>query len=155
MVRGGCLTGPNHSGVELHGFLNYLIKCNVEKKKYFIFGYKGKQVKDNIHSYDVASFIHHFIQNPRVGKVYNFGGGKENTCSILEAFEIVSGITGNSMNYEYLDENRAGDHICYYSDLRKINKHFPKWEVTRSIQNIFEDICKRSMKVEKPIEGVR
>ncbi|MHC5716783.1 MAG: NAD-dependent epimerase/dehydratase family protein, partial [Nostoc sp.] len=113
-LRGGCLTGPNHSGVELHGFLSYLVKSNLEGRTYKIFGYKGKQVRDNIHSYDVARFIEAFIQNPRSGEVYNLGGGKNNTCSILEAFEIVASLSGKPMQYEYVDKNREGDHICYY-----------------------------------------
>jgi len=141
-LRGGCLTGPNHSGVEFHGFLSYLVKCNIKGIKYKIFGYKGKQVRDNIHSYDVARFIEEFIENPRVAEVYNLGGGKNNTCSIWEAFEIVESITNKKMEYEYLERNREGDHICYYSDLRKMKEHYPKWEITKSIQNIFEEIVK-------------
>ncbi|MBD2358442.1 NAD-dependent epimerase/dehydratase family protein [Tolypothrix sp. FACHB-123] len=139
-LRGGCLTGPNHSGVELHGFLSYLVKCNLEKKTYKVFGYKGKQVRDNIHSYDVAHFIEEFIQTPRSGEVYNLGGGKENTCSILEAFDIVASLTGKNMEYEYVDKNREGDHICYYSDLRKMKTHYPNWSITKSLQTIFTEI---------------
>lgn len=139
-LRGGCLTGPNHSGVELHGFLSYLIKCNLEKKPYTIFGYKGKQVRDNIHSHDVARFIEEFINAPRVAEVYNLGGGKENTCSILEAFELISEISGNPMQYGYDEQNRIGDHICYYSDLRKMKSHFPNWDITKSLKDIFNEI---------------
>jgi len=139
-LRGGCLTGPNHSGVELHGFLSYLVKCNLEERTYKIFGYKGKQVRDNIHSYDVARFIEAFIQNPRSGEVYNLGGGKDNTCSILEAFAIVASLTGKQMQYEYLDKNREGDHICYYSDLRKMQQHYPQWSITKSLTEIFTEI---------------
>jgi CDP-paratose 2-epimerase len=139
-LRGGCLTGPNHSGVELHGFLSYLIKCNLEGKEYTIFGYKGKQVRDNIHSYDVARFIEEFINNPRVAEVYNLGGGKDNTCSILEAFDIISKISGKEMKYKYVDTNRIGDHICYYSDLRKMKAHYPNWDITKSLQATFEEI---------------
>lgn len=139
-LRGGCLTGPSHSGVELHGFLSYLIKCNLEKKKYTIFGYKGKQVRDNIHSYDVARFIEEFIKAPRVGEVYNIGGGKANTCSILEAFKIIEGISGIDMVYEYSDVNRVGDHICYYSDLRKMISHYPDWSITKTLQVTFEEM---------------
>ncbi|TXT32953.1 MAG: NAD-dependent epimerase/dehydratase [Chitinophagaceae bacterium] len=102
-LRGGCLTGPNHSGVELHGFLSYLIKCNLEGNKYFVYGYKGKQVRDNIHSYDIVRFMEEFINNPRTGEVYNLGGGKDNTCSILEAFKIAEKYTGQVQNYEYID----------------------------------------------------
>src|SRR5205085_5295839 len=100
-LRGGCLTGPNHSGVELHGFLSYLIKCNLEEKEYTVFGYKGKQVRDNIHSYDVARFIEEFIAAPRIAEVYNIGGGKNNTCSVLEAFDIIAGLSGKPMKYKY------------------------------------------------------
>lgn len=139
-LRGGCLTGPNHTGVELHGFLSYLIKCNLIEREYTIFGYKGKQVRDNIHSYDVARFIEEFIKAPRVGEVYNLGGGKENTCSILEAFDMISGISGIPMKYAYSDQNRKGDHICYYSDLRKMKEHYPNWNITKSIHDIFNEI---------------
>ncbi len=139
-LRGGCLTGPNHSGVELHGFLSYLVKCNLEGKQYMIFGYKGKQVRDNIHSYDVATFIECFIESPRNGEVYNLGGGKDNTCSILEAFEIVQSMTSKEMVYDYLDKERIGDHICYYSDLSKIKNHYPAWEITKNLTIIFEEI---------------
>lgn len=140
-LRGGCLTGPNHSGVELHGFLSYLVKCNLEGKHYTVFGYKGKQVRDNIHSWDVARFIHAFIQNPRQGEVYNLGGGRNNSCSILEAFSLVEKITGQKMVYDYVDRNREGDHICYISDLSKIKSHYPDWDITKSLQSIFEEIC--------------
>src|SRR5436190_19873941 len=118
-LRGGCLTGPNHSGVELHGFLSYLVKCNLEEREYSIFGYKAKQVRDNIHSEDVARFMHEFSVNPRLGEVYNLGGGKANSCSILEAFAMVEAVSGKKQKYQYVDKNRMGDHICYYSDLRK------------------------------------
>lgn len=124
-LRGGCLTGPNHSGVELHGFLSYLVRCNIDERTYKIFGYKGKQVRDNIHSADVAAFIFAFIAAPRIAEVYNIGGGKENSVSILEAFQITSEISGKEMKHEYIDQNRVGDHICYYSDLTKIKAHYP------------------------------
>ena len=140
VLRGGCLTGPNHSGVELHGFLSYLIKCNLEEIEYTIFGYKGKQVRDNIHSYDVARFIEEFIKFPRVAEVYNIGGGKDNTCSILEAFDIISQISGISMKFKYDEKNRSGDHICYYSDLSKMKKHYPNWEITKSLNDTFLEI---------------
>ena len=139
-LRGGCLTGPNHTGVELHGFLSYLIKCNLEEKEYTVFGYKGKQVRDNIHSYDVARFVEEFIAAPRIAEVYNIGGGKDNTCSILEAFSIISQLSGKPMNYRYDDTNRIGDHICYYSDLRKMKEHYPNWDITKSLQQTFEEI---------------
>lgn len=140
-LRGGCLTGPSHSGVELHGFLSYLIKCNLEKRKYTIFGYKGKQVRDNIHSNDVASFIEYFIEEPRSGEAYNIGGGKDNACSILEAFAICESITGNKQIYKYIDKNRVGDHICYYSDLRKMSEHYPRWKVKHSLQDVIGEIA--------------
>ena len=139
-LRGGCLTGPNHSGVELHGFLSYLVRCNVEGREYKIFGYKGKQVRDNIHSEDVANFILEFSKAPRVGEVYNIGGGKDNSCSIYEAFALVEKLTGKKQKSTYLDQNRIGDHICYYSDLRKMKTHYPKWGITRTLQNVFEEI---------------
>src|SRR4029077_13365682 len=131
-LRGGCLTGPNPSGVELHGFLSYLIKCNIEGRQYKVFGYKGKQVRDNIHSADVANFMLEFWKNPRVAEVYNLGGGKGNACSILEAFRLAESKTGQEMVWRYVDENRIGDHICYYSDLRKMKSHYPAWRVTRN-----------------------
>lgn len=140
-LRGGCLTGPNHSGVELHGFLSYLVKCNLEKKKYTVFGYKAKQVRDNIHSLDVARFIWEFFNAPRVGEVYNLGGGKENSCSMLEAFTRIEEISGIPMHYEYSDKNRIGDHICYYSDLRKMKEHYPNWRITKSLGKIFSEIA--------------
>lgn len=140
VLRGGCLTGPSHSGVELHGFLSYLVKCNLEGKEYTIFGYKGKQVRDNIHSYDVARFIEEFINAPRVAEVYNLGGGKNNTTSILEAFKSIEGISGKPMKYKYDGQNRSGDHICYYSDLRKMQEHYPNWGITKDLQTTFEEI---------------
>ena len=137
-LRGGCLTGPNHSGVELHGFLSYLIKCNLEEKEYRIYGYQGKQVRDNIHSLDVARFIEAFIQEPRIAEVYNLGGGKDNSISILEAFDLVESISGKRQKFTYVDENRAGDHICYYSDLRKMKKHYPSWDITINLATFTE-----------------
>ena len=139
-LRGGCLTGPSHSGVELHGFLSYLIKCNITGTKYNIYGYKGKQVRDNIHSLDVARFIAAFIANPRAGEVYNIGGGRANSCSILEAFSKIEPISGKPMIYEYVEQNRAGDHICYISDLRKMKAHYPGWDIRKSLDDIFREI---------------
>jgi CDP-paratose 2-epimerase len=144
-LRGGCLTGPNHAGVELHGFLSYLIKCNIEEREYSVFGYKGKQVRDNIHSYDVARFIEEFIKAPRVAEVYNIGGGKDNSVSILEAFDLIAKISGKPMKYKYVDQNRIGDHICYYSDLRKMKEHYPNWDITKSLEDVFVDIYNRYM----------
>ena len=140
VLRGGCLTGPNHSGVELHGFLSYLIKVNLTGGLYKIYGYKGKQVRDNIHSYDVARFIEEFFKAPRIAEVYNIGGGRDNSCSILEAFKIVESITGNRMKYEYLDKNREGDHICYISDLSKVKSHYPNWSITKPLKMVFAEI---------------
>jgi len=140
-LRGGCLTGPQHSGVQLHGFLNYLVKCHASGTPYTIFGYKGKQVRDNIHSYDVARFIHAFIEQPRAAAVYNLGGGKTNAISILETFLLLEEITGKPMNYGYSDEARKGDHICYYSDLSLIQSHYPDWSVTRSVRDIIAELA--------------
>ena len=139
-LRGGCLTGPNHSGVELHGFLSYLVKCNVQGRTYKVYGYKGKQVRDNIHSYDVAAFIHAFLENPKCGEVYNIGGGRANSVSILEAFDRITSLTGRKMVYEYVDKNREGDHICYISDLRKMKAHYPSWNLTKPLDDIFTEI---------------
>jgi CDP-paratose 2-epimerase len=139
-LRGGCLTGPSHSGVELHGFLSYLIRCNLEGRDYKVFGYKGKQVRDNIHSLDVARFIHAFADAPRCGEVYNLGGGKTNSCSILEAFSLVERISGHRQRHTYIEANRIGDHICYYSDLRKMRTHYPRWNLTVSLEQTIAQI---------------
>ena len=139
-LRGGCLTGPNHSGVELHGFLSYLIKCNLAGRLYKVFGYKGKQVRDNIHSLDVVRFMHAFFENPRCGEVYNIGGGRDNSVSILEAFEKIAAISGKPMQFEYLDKNREGDHICYISDLSKMKAHYPGWDITKTLDDVFIEI---------------
>jgi CDP-paratose 2-epimerase len=140
-LRGGCLTGPNHSGVELHGFLSYLIKCNLEGREYKVFGYKGKQVRDNIHSEDVARFMFAFAAAPRVAEVYNLGGGKANACSVLEAFKMAENVTGRPMQWRYVDENRIGDHICYYSDLTKMQAHYPAWHISKPLDAIFSEIA--------------
>lgn len=139
-LRGGCLTGPNHSGVELHGFLSYLIRCNVEEREYTIFGYKGKQVRDNIHSYDVARAIETFYEHPGSGLVFNLGGGRANSVSILEAFERAEQLTGKKMRYQYSDQARAGDHICYISDLSYMKQQLPGWDITKDIDMVFEEI---------------
>ena len=140
-LRGGCLTGPGHSGVELHGFLSFLIKQNIAAGTYRVYGYKGKQVRDNIHSYDVARFAEAFIASPRSGEVYNIGGGRANSCSILEAFAKAEAITGKAMQWEYVDKARDGDHICYISDLTKMRAHYPEWSITKSLDSIFEEIA--------------
>jgi CDP-paratose 2-epimerase len=139
-LRGGCLTGPAHSGVELHGFLSYLVKCNVERRRYTIFGYQGKQVRDNIHSRDIAAFIDRFIADPRCGVVYNIGGGKANSCSIVEAFELVSIRTGRAMQWSYDERPRDGDHVCYFSDLRKIQRDYPGWAPMISLQETLDQL---------------
>jgi CDP-paratose 2-epimerase len=139
-LRGGCLTGPNHSGVELHGFLSYLIKCNLEGITYKIYGYKGKQVRDNIHSHDVACFIEEFLKSPRVAEVYNLGGGRNNSVSILEAFDLIADISGKKMHHEYHNQNRIGDHICYISNLDKMKAHYPNWGITKDLRTIFTEI---------------
>ena len=139
-LRGGCLTGPAHSAVELHGFLGYLVKTNVTGGTYSVFGYEGKQVRDNIHSHDVARFAEAFIESPRAGEVYNIGGGRGNSCSILEAFARVEALTGRTMAWQYVDRARDGDHICYISDLRKMTQHYPAWGITRTLDHIFAEL---------------
>lgn len=125
--RGGCLTGPNHSGAQLHGFLAYLMKCCITGQEYTIFGYKGKQVRDNIHSLDLVNAFDQFYKNPRSGEVYNMGGARQNNCSMLEAIDICEEITGKKMNYKYSDQNRSGDHIWYVSSVKKFQSHYPQW----------------------------
>jgi CDP-paratose 2-epimerase len=157
-LRGSCLTGPNHSGVELHGFLSYLIKCNVEGRQYKVFGYQGKQVRDNIHSLDVALFMAAFVESPRAGEVYNLGGGKANSTSILEAFKLAESFTGKSQQYAYVENHRVGDHICYYSDLRKMRSHYPKWDITQTLNDtigqIAESYLRRPVAEALPATGV-
>lgn len=150
-LRGGCLTGPKHSGVELHGFVNYLIKTNIKEQKYTIFGYKGKQVRDNIHSYDVVNFIYHFICEPRKGEVYNIGGGRDNSISILEAFALIEEISSKKMIYEYVDTPRIGDHICYISNIDKLKSHYPTWNITKNLKTTFTEIflCNTEDKFQK------
>ena len=140
-LRAGCLTGPQHAGVELHGFLSYLIDCNVHECEYKVFGYKGKQVRDNLHAEDVARFVLEFFHAPKTAAVYNIGGGKPNSCSILEAFEMAEAVTGKPMKWKYVDEPRIGDHICYYSDLRKIKADYTGWSVTHDLPSIFREIA--------------
>lgn len=139
-LRGGCLTGPSHSGVELHGFLSYLVRCGLENRPYRIFGYKGKQVRDNIHSKDVARFVEAFIAKPKSGEVYNLGGGAGNTVSVLEAIRKIEDITSRPMKYDYDPNNRRGDHICYYSDLEKLRSHYPEWDVRIGIDQCLHEI---------------
>lgn len=145
VFRGGCLTGPAHSGVELHGFLSYLVGQALKEGPYTIFGYKGKQVRDQIHSYDVINAFWHFAQNPRPGEVYNLGGGKSNAASLLESVEMIEKLSGKRPNLDYDDRNRIGDHICYYSDLSKIMEHFPEWKLTYSLERIVAEMVESAL----------
>jgi len=147
IFRGGCLTGPSHSGVELHGFLSYLVKQIVTGGPYTIFGYKGKQVRDQIHSFDVVRAFEEFIKAPRPGEVYNLGGGRGNSASMMECITMVEEMTGKKLNSTYSDKNRIGDHICYISDLTKLKAHYPNWDITKSLPQICEEIvAAQSMK---------
>lgn len=147
VFRGGCLTGPNHSGAMLHGFLSYLMKCAITGTQYNIFGYKGKQVRDNIHSYDLVNMFWHFYQNPRQGEAYNAGGSRFSNCSMKEAMTLCEQISGNKMNYQYVDTNRIGDHIWYISDVSKFKKHYPQWDfkydLTTTLTQIHDSMLKR------------
>jgi CDP-paratose 2-epimerase len=138
--RGGCLTGPNHSGTQLHGFLAYLMKCAATGKSYTVFGYKGKQVRDNIHSADLINVFYEFYQAPRVAEVYNAGGGRHSNCSMLEAIQICEEITGNKMNYTYSETNRIGDHIWWISDNGRFQEHYPNWKMKYNVRQILEEI---------------
>jgi CDP-paratose 2-epimerase len=138
--RGGCLTGPQHSGVELHGFLSYLVKVAVEGKTYRIFGYKGKQVRDQIHSEDVIGAMREFIKAPRPGEVYNLGGGRESNASLLECIDKIEARIGRRMATEYVDQNRSGDHMCYISDLTKFKSHYPTWRLQHRVDDIIDQI---------------
>jgi len=140
IFRGGCLTGPSHSGVELHGFLSYLLKVALSGKPYTIFGYKGKQVRDNIHSLDVVRAFEEFARNPRPGEVYNLGGGRANSVSMLEAIARIEALTGQKINWTYSEVSRKGDHICYISNLAKLKSHYPGWSLTRSLDSILEEM---------------
>ena len=143
VFRGGCLTGPQHSAVELHGFLAYIVDCAVNNEPYKIFGYKGKQVRDQIHSYDVINSFWNFMENPKQGEVYNLGGCKKNSASILEVIEILDKDFGLKLNYSYTDKNRIGDHICYYSDMTKFKRDYPKWKITKNLKTIIEEIIEK------------
>ncbi|MEM7509516.1 MAG: NAD-dependent epimerase/dehydratase family protein [Bacteroidota bacterium] len=136
IFRGGCLTGPKHSGAKLHGFLSYLMKCVITEIPYTILGYKGKQVRDNIHSYDLVNMFWHFYQNPRGGEVYNVGGSRHSNCSMLEAIEKCETISGNKLQYSYQEQNRSGDHIWWISDISKFRQHFPDWEYRYNLDDI-------------------
>lgn len=149
VFRGGCLTGPRHSGVELHGFLSYLAKCGVTGRQYTVFGYKGKQVRDQIHSLDVTRAFDAFIESPRNGEVYNLGGGRGNAASLIECIAMVEELTGRKFNHVYSDTNRVGDHICYISDLTKMRQHFPGWDISISLSEIVEQIVRGEMERER------
>lgn len=142
VFRGGCFTGPAHSGVELHGFLNYLVKAAVRGIPYTVYGYKGKQVRDNIHSHDVVRALDAFARNPRPGEVYNLGGGRENSVSVLEAIALIESLSGRKIEWAYRDANRIGDHICYISDLRKLRRDYPEWAVTKPLKEMLEEMIK-------------
>jgi CDP-paratose 2-epimerase len=147
VFRGGCLTGPKHSGTQLHGFLAYLMKCAITGDHYTIFGYKGKQVRDNIHSWDLVNMFWHFYQNPKQGEVYNAGGGRFANCSMKEAITVCEKITGNKMNYSYAETNRIGDHIWWISDVSKFKQHYPEWNWTFDLETtlteMFNEMKKR------------
>jgi CDP-paratose 2-epimerase len=151
VFRGGCLTGPSHSGVELHGFLSYLVKVTMNGGSYRVFGYKGKQVRDNIHSYDVVRAIEEFAANPRPGEVYNLGGGRENSISMIEAIGQIEKLTGQKLDWRYVEDARLGDHICYISNLEKFQRHFPKWRITRGLNDILEEIVATERDRPKPL----
>jgi CDP-paratose 2-epimerase len=142
--RGGCLTGPGHSGTELHGFLSYLMKCAMTGSPYTIYGYRGKQVRDNIHSHDIVNAFLHFYQAPRIGEVYNIGGSRFSNCSMLEAIQECEKIVGKKLNWNYVDTNRIGDHIWWISDVRKFKDHYPGWEVTYSVTDILKEIFQQN-----------
>jgi CDP-paratose 2-epimerase len=143
--RGGCLTGPSHSGTKLHGFLAYLMKCTATGTPYTIFGYKGKQVRDNIHSSDLIAAFYQFYQNPSSGEVYNIGGGRESNCSMLEAVELCQEIAGRELSYSYTEENRSGDHIWYISDLSKFKQKYPNWSITYDVPRILNEIYEQNI----------
>jgi len=138
--RGGCLTGPAHAGAELHGFLAYLMKCTVTGRPYRVFGYKGKQVRDNIHSHDLVEAFWQFYQSPRCGEVYNMGGGRHSNCSMLEAIALCEEISGKKLDHSYVEDNRIGDHIWWVSDVQKFQSHFPDWRYRYGLREILEEI---------------
>lgn len=140
IFRGGCLTGPRHSAVELHGFLAYIVDCALNSKPYIIYGYKGKQVRDQIHSRDVVRAFYEFYLNPKKGIVYNLGGGRKNSVSILEIIDILKNDFGLKLNYTYSNRNRIGDHICYYSDMSKFKKDYPDWKIQMNLRDIIKEI---------------
>jgi CDP-paratose 2-epimerase len=143
--RGGCLTGPSHSGTELHGFLSYLMKCTMTGTPYKVYGYKGKQVRDNIHSSDLVNAFYHFYQAPRVGEVYNIGGSRFSNCSMLEAIQYCEAIATKKLNWNYAETNRIGDHIWWISDIQKFKEHYPGWQLTYTIQDILKEIFSQNV----------
>ena len=150
--RGGCLTGPSHSGTELHGFLSYLIRCCISGKKYMIYGYKGKQVRDNIHSSDLVEAFYNFYITPRYGEVYNIGGGRFANVSMLEAIKLCEEICGKKLNHEYIDQNRSGDHILWISDVSKFKAHYPDWNLAYDIRHTIEEIFEQQLKLQELYE---
>jgi CDP-paratose 2-epimerase len=145
IFRGGCLTGPQHAAVELHGYLAYIVMCAVTGRPYTIFGYKGKQVRDQIHASDVAHVFLHFFRTPRCGEVYNLGGGRQNSLSILETIAMLADM-GFKMEYTYQEQHRIGDHICYISDLTKLQTHFPDWKLEYDVPSIVYELAERYMR---------
>ena len=143
IFRGGCLTGPNHAGTQLHGFLSYLVKCAMTDTSYTIFGYKGKQVRDNIHSFDLVNMFWHFYQKPRPGEVYNAGGGRHSNCSMIEAIEEVKHISGKKLDFNFSNANRIGDHIWWISDVTKFKSHYPEWTYQYNLRDILTQIIER------------
>ncbi|NCS23853.1 MAG: NAD-dependent epimerase/dehydratase family protein [Microcystis aeruginosa BS13-02] len=143
--RGGCLTGPSHSGTQLHGFLSYLMKCTMIGKEYSIYGYKGKQVRDNIHSYDLVNAFYHFYQTPRVAEVYNIGGSRFSNCSMLEAIQECEAIAAKKLNWQYVETNRIGDHIWWISDVSKFKNHYPDWQLTYTVTDILKEIFSQNV----------
>ncbi|MCB0358301.1 MAG: NAD-dependent epimerase/dehydratase family protein [Bdellovibrionales bacterium] len=140
--RGGCLTGPAHSGVELHGFLSYLVRAAVQGIPYRVFGYRGKQVRDQIHSFDLIRAFEAFIEAPRIGEVYNIGGGRSCNASVLETIALVEAVSGCKLHFTIEAQERKGDHICYISDIRKFRSHYPSWELTRTLEQIVEEVVR-------------
>jgi CDP-paratose 2-epimerase len=153
IFRGGCLTGPAHSGVELHGFLSYLVKATLSGTEYSVYGHKCKQVRDNIHSHDVVRAIEEFAANPRPGEVYNIGGGRENSISMMEAISRIEELTGRKLNWRYVEEARKGDHICYISNLSKFRSHYKNWYISRSINVIVQELVASQREQRAPLNA--
>jgi CDP-paratose 2-epimerase len=145
VFRGGCLTGPGHSGTALHGFLAYLMRCTVTGTPYTVFGYHGKQVRDNIHSADLIACFSEFFRAPRSGEVYNMGGGRFSNCSMLEAIEMCERIAGRELDHKYSDTNRVGDHIWWISDISRFESHYPGWKLEYSVEDILKQIYEHNV----------